>query len=195
MSGDDPERAPAPAQPTKPEPEDLREALRFLHVVDMQTKAKLAELSATVNAMMETLVGEGHLPLAAYEKKKRLAIVRENDQAKREAAVEVTDIPDKYALTDLPDIDCASLIPICKARCCALQFPLSVQDLDERVVRWDYARPYRIAQAESGYCVHNEGGRCGVYHHRPGVCRAYDCRNDKRIWADFERKIPAEQEP
>jgi hypothetical protein len=21
------------------------------------------------------------------------------------------------------------------------------------------------------------------------VCRAYDCRNDKRIWADFERKI------
>lgn len=184
---------PVAGSPPAAGPEDLREALRFLHVVEMQTKAKLAELSATVQAMMETLVAEGHLPLTAYEKKKRLAIVRENEQAREEVGVEVSGVPDKYALGDLPDVDCAALLPICQARCCKLHFPLSVQDLDERVVRWNYARPYQIAKRPDGYCVHNEGGRCGVYAHRPAICRTYDCRNDRRIWADFEKRIPAEK--
>lgn len=185
--------AAAASGPAAAGPEDLGEALRFLHVVEMQTKAKLAELSATVQAMMETLVAEGHLPLPLYEKKKRLAIVRENDQAASEAGVEVSPMPDKYALGDLPDVDCGALLHLCRARCCTLSFPLSVQDLDERVVRWNYARPYQIARRPDGYCAHNEGGRCGVYQHRPATCRLYDCRNDRRIWADFERRIPAEQ--
>jgi Fe-S-cluster containining protein len=41
--------------------------------------------------------------------------------------------------------------------------------------------------------VHLERGgcRCSIYAQRPVPCRAYDCRNDKRIWADFERRIPS----
>jgi Fe-S-cluster containining protein len=64
---------------------------------------------------------------------------------------------------------------------------LSVQDIQEGVVRWDYLHPYTIARAPSGYCTHCRPDLgCGVYEHRPAVCRGYDCRADKRIWADFE---------
>jgi len=71
------------------------------------------------------------------------------------------------------------------------------QDLDEGTVKWDYARPYMIRKKPNGYCIHHEAstGRCGVYEKRPGVCRTYDCRNDKRIWQDFEFRIPAAEAP
>jgi Fe-S-cluster containining protein len=185
--GSAPEMAPRPATP-----EDIPDALRFLHLMEAQTKARVAELSTSLNALVETLIGEGSLPLEAYEKRKRLAMVRENERSSSEARIDIIDIPDKYTLTDLPNIDCQSLLPLCKARCCTLTFALSVQDLDERVVRWNYARPYQIAQREDGYCVHTrEGGGCSIYERRPGVCRAYDCRRDTRIWTDFEKRIPA----
>ena len=28
-----------------------------------------------------------------------------------------------------------------------------------------------------------------LYRRRPVACRAYDCRNEKRIWVDFEKKL------
>lgn len=177
--------------PPPPEPEDLAAGLRFVHLLQAQTHARVAELSATLSAVVEVLVGEGALPLEAYEKRKRLTVLRENERTAREAAIEITDIPDKYALADLPEIDCEARLPLCRARCCTLSFALSVQDLDERVARWRYARPYLIAQRPDGYCVHNEGGRCGIYERRPGVCRTYDCRQDRRIWIDFEGRVPA----
>jgi Fe-S-cluster containining protein len=107
--------------------------------------------------------------------------------------VELGEPVDKYESTSPPDLDCAALFPICRARCCSLNFALTTQDLDEGVVKWDLGRPYLIRQSvETGRCVHQDvpTGRCGVYHHRPSICRTYDCRKDKRIWADFDRKIP-----
>ena len=120
-----------------------------------------------------------------------MTVLRENEKAAQNASVDIADIPDKYALEE-PDIDCAALLPLCKARCCTMAFPLSRQDLDERVVRWDYGQPYTIARNTTGYCVHNSAGKCEVYDKRPGVCRSYDCRQDKRIWKDFEKRIPAD---
>jgi Fe-S-cluster containining protein len=98
----------------------------------------------------------------------------------------------KYGVSS-PEIDCAALIPICQARCCRLSVNLSFQDLDDGL-RWEYARPYELRRRESdGYCVYSstETRGCGVYKKRPAVCRSYDCRNDKRIWIDFEQRIPA----
>ena len=48
-----------------------------------------------------------------------------------------------------------------------------------------------IAHDADGYCRHldRKGCRCTVYANRPVPCRAYDCRKDKRIWADFENRI------
>ncbi len=96
-----------------------------------------------------------------------------------------------WALDELPDVDCVALYPICKARCCRFYFPLSVADVERGVVRWDPRRPYFIRNAPDGRCVHQgERGACGVYHDRPAPCRVYDCRDDPRIWLDFEHELP-----
>jgi Fe-S-cluster containining protein len=107
--------------------------------------------------------------------------------------IHLVETPDKYAATDSVQIDCEHRIHLCKASCCKLWFALSVQDLDERIVKWNYAQPYAIAQNREGYCVHldhSQGCQCNVYQNRPLVCRTYDCRQDKRIWLDFDNRIP-----
>jgi Fe-S-cluster containining protein len=171
-------------------PDDVGGGLRFVHLVELQTRAQVSELTATVDALIETLIGEGQLPLKAFEKRKRLTVIRETERASRDAGVEMAAVDDKYALPGLPRIDCEARLPLCLARCCTLPFVLSAQDLDEGVARWDYARPYLIRRRDSGYCVHNEGG-CTIYEGRPAACRLYDCRKDRRIWVDFDARIPA----
>jgi hypothetical protein len=99
---------------------------------------------------------------------------------------------DKYDPATEVTIDCASRLPLCRAACCRLGFFLSNQDLQEGVVRWDLARPYHVKQREDGYCVHCTPARtCEVWEQRPAPCRTYDCRQDARIWLDFEARIPS----
>jgi Fe-S-cluster containining protein len=172
---------------------DLEKGLRFLHVLGMQTKLDLSDLVSTLFALLEELVESGQLNVERFDERRLRLQEREEARLKERPHVQLTDPVDKYALKDLPPIDCEALIPICKARCCRLTFPLSFQDLDERVVQWDYGKPYMIRQKVDGYCVHNdcESNHCTVYHHRPATCRAYDCREDKRIWLDFKNHVPA----
>lgn len=175
-------------------PEDVERGLRFNHIVDHQTRTKLTELSASFYALVETMIARGVVPLDEYEKRRATTLAREQEKSKSELQPQVSNIPDKYKLEQLPAIDCEARLPLCKARCCTLTFPLSIQDLDERVVRWDYSRPYQIGRRPDGYCVHNKAGtcQCEVYEHRPGICRTYSCQNDKRIWKDFDARIPAD---
>jgi Fe-S-cluster containining protein len=194
MSDSEKPPTPPPSAPPPLTPEDFDRGLRFSHAVDMQTKQRLGELSSTVYAVIETLVARGVLPVEDYDKRRQEAVKREAARPRDNEYLPVlSDVPDKYKLTDLPQIDCEARIPLCKARCCTLTFPLSTQDLDERVVRWDYGRPYYIGRKPDGYCIHidDKSRGCGVYNHRPGICRTYDCRNDRRIWQDFEKRIPA----
>lgn len=174
----------------KPPPEDVAEALRFLHLCDATLKDRVSEVSATVTALLETLVAEGHLPLDQYEQRKRLTVLREDKRATEEPGAELCDVADKRSQV-APVIDCEARLPICKARCCKLEVVLSVEDLDERILRWEYRRPYHLGKRSDGYCVHHAEGGCGVYADRPAQCRLYDCRNDRRIWLDFDARIPA----
>jgi hypothetical protein len=32
--------------------------------------------------------------------------------------------------------------------------------------------------------------RCTVYDARPIPCRGFDCRGDRRIWLDFDGRVP-----
>jgi Fe-S-cluster containining protein len=193
--GDEPPAKDPPARVRLPIlPEDVERGLRFNHLVEHQTRAKLADLSASFYALVETMIAKGVVPVDEYEKRRQITLAREQEKQKTEIAPQVSLIPDKYKLEALPEIDCEARVHLCKAKCCTLVFPLSVQDLDERVVRWDYSKPYQIGRRPDGYCVHNEPGtcHCTVYDHRPGICRRYDCRTDKRIWSDFEARIPAQ---
>jgi len=94
---------------------------------------------------------------------------------------------DKYAFAAEARVDCENRVHLCKAACCRMLFPLSRQDIAERLVMWDLEAPYLIAQTEDGWCRHLDRAACNctVREHRPIPCRAYDCRNDPRIWSDF----------
>ena len=99
------------------------------------------------------------------------------------------DGPDKYAPRALPKIDCEALLPLCRARCCRLTFQLTRQDIADGL-RWNSADGFANAKGPDGYCAHHERDGCTVYDRRPLVCRTYDCRQDPRIWIDFERRVP-----
>lgn len=167
-----------------------------MHTLGMQSKMDLVDFTNRVLAITELLIASGHLDLRAYEQRRVLVAKREADRLEREGHVYVmlTDAPDKYALTNLPDLDCKLLHHLCKGCCCVMSFHLSRQDLDERIVQWEYGNPYHIRQGKNGFCVHwvPETHSCGIYESRPALCRTYDCRKDERIWKDFERGILAE---
>jgi Fe-S-cluster containining protein len=102
---------------------------------------------------------------------------------------------DKYRIApdELPDIPCAELLPLCRARCCSFRFALSQQDLDEGVARWDATEPYLILHSAQGTCTHLDvSAGCSIYAQRPRPCRVFDCREDRRIWRDFALHIPAQ---
>lgn len=89
-----------------------------------------------------------------------------------------------------PPVDCTARMPVCHAVCCMLKFALTADEVEQGEVKWDIGHPYLIRGDRDGYCVHNEpGGNCGVYEHRPRVCRRYSCVNDDRIWTDFDAMV------
>ena len=181
---------------TKPQTslrDDLDAGLRHLHFMGMQTKQDLIDVTSRLFALIEELVANGQLDLQSFEERRLRLQQKEEGRLQERAHVLVDNTADKYELKDLPQIDCKSRLDLCKARCCRLTFPLSFQDLDEGTLKWNYSNPYLIRHKDNDYCMHYDcdSRLCLVYENRPATCRTYDCRNDKRIWIDFERRIPA----
>jgi Fe-S-cluster containining protein len=168
---------------------DLDDALRFLHKLMMQTKRAVMQHKAMVDALAE------QLPVDAAAVQKRLEPIQKHELVRIQDHVHlrIYENVDKYDVVE-PEIDCAARIHICKGRCCKMYFSLSRQDLREHVVQWDHANPYFIRHGADGFCVHSskETRFCTVYENRPAICRAYSCKNDKRIWKDFDKMIPQE---
>ena len=84
-------------------------------------------------------------------------------------------------------VNCQERLPICKAICCKLSFALTAGEVEAGDVKWDLGMPYHIRQESSGFCTHlrDDPRGCGVYEHRPAICRRYSCAGDERIWKDF----------
>ncbi|HTR51551.1 MAG TPA: YkgJ family cysteine cluster protein [Kofleriaceae bacterium] len=190
---------------------ELERALRTLNLRDTDIRDALLQLAARVVVLTDELTRrlDGVEPMPALPNTPApvaTATIEHsvNEQidatlvkiraADLDRGVALDVIGDKYT-TPVGGPNCAELLHLCNARCCTFTFPLSTVDLDEGVIRWDYAKPYTIRQrASDGYCVHNDAAThtCTVHGQRPRVCRVYDCRTDKRIWADFDQRIPAD---
>lgn len=162
---------------------DLQVALDELGE-DLSAPGHNADLAHRLEWLVDLLVLRGHL-MPGHRKML--------DKMRGEASpVRLANYTDKRALIGA-DIDCASLLPLCRGRCCAYAVSLSIEDLEEGKLGWDVHQPYLLPRnRDTGYCgCLGSDGRCTVYADRPGTCRAYDCRGDPRVWIDFEARIPA----
>jgi Fe-S-cluster containining protein len=175
---------------------ELARGLEYTHIRANTNTSKLLEIASFSYSLIELLAEKGIISIEEVDERKAVVAERLGDKFREAGMGVVRSEPelDKYALETEVEIDCENRIDVCKAACCRLQFALSRQDVEEGIVQWEFSRPYMIRHSPDGYCAHLEredGCRCGVYEHRPVPCRAYDCREDSRIWADFERKIPS----
>ena len=178
---------------------EFERALRHLNLADLDVRDLVLKLAAQVVTLTAEISRRLPPPddLATIEVAVEQAVgaalteIRASDAGASRVALHTS--ADKYAVVAV-DIPCAELIPLCEGRCCSFTFPLSTQDLDEGVIRFDYGQPYMIRQRSSdGYCVHCDPTTraCDSHAARPGTCRTYDCRNDPRVWIDYENRIPA----
>lgn len=171
--------------------QDMERGLRFTNIMLTVTQEQSNEAVSYVQALIDLLV--------------RNKLIREEDleepleRARKEIEdvlmprVRLAEMGDKYSDSQSVLLDCPGLIPLCHGRCCTFRFYLSKQDLEEGAALWDYGNPYWIRQTDDGFCVHSDPATrlCKIHTNRPHICRKYDCRNDKRIWLDFEKRIPA----
>lgn len=152
--------------------------------------ADIRELRALLAQVIDILchrgdINEGHTRL--------LGKIAQRARRPDKPVVKLSVITDKHEV-DNSEVDCPSIHPICQARCCTLNVHLAEQDVREGKIEWEIRDPYSLPRSGDGYCIYleRETGRCGCYHDRPATCRTYSCKEDKRIWIDFDERIPAD---
>jgi hypothetical protein len=172
---------------------DVLRGLLYTHSRANANTSELCHAAATVETLVDLLAEEGVLERDAFDQRRQSTEGRlRRDFFERGMAVAMQEFDvGKHEFDGAAEIDCENRIPLCGAACCKLSFALCSEDVREGVIRWDLGEPYMIAHGDDGYCVHMDRGtcRCGVYEQRPIPCRGYDCRQDRRIWLDFERRI------
>lgn len=173
--------------------DEVAGGLRYTHARANSNTAKLLDVASFTYAAIEILAERGLISIEELDERKKIIANRLVEKFREEGIGAAYQDPehDKYSFEATVEIDCASRIDLCRAACCRLRFALSHQDVEEGIVQWDFSHPYFIASGEDGYCHHLDRGcmRCSIHDNRPVPCRGYDCRKDKRIWSDFERRI------
>jgi Fe-S-cluster containining protein len=169
----------------------LSGGLQFANLLASVNQENIKDNMVLLHSLVEVLVSKGLIHVHELEQRKKTLITSLSQSDEQVPKVQLMETPDKYAPDNERILDCADRYPICKGICCTLWFALSVQDLEEGIVRWNYSYPYGIAQDHDGYCAHfdRSSGKCTIYENRPLPCRAYDCRESKRVWLDFENKV------
>jgi Putative zinc- or iron-chelating domain len=172
--------------------EQTRRGSLFAQAVASEQIARANQTEAAVYGLIDLLIEKGALSpdevAAAIEQ-----TGRDMQQAGRQATLEVIVRDDGSAPTVSADeIDCAARIPYCKAACCKLRWPMTLEEAESGPVKWDLGRPFFNRHGAHGYChqfdVESQG--CNVYEQRPQPCRQYSCIDDARIWLDFENMVP-----
>jgi Fe-S-cluster containining protein len=169
---------------------EVADGFRYAHFRADANTGKLLEIASFLYAAIDLLNKKGLLDLAELDEHKKQAAANLVEKFAERGMGVVYQKPeyDKYAFEGETSIDCENRVHLCRAACCKLRFALSKQDVEEGIVSWDFSAPYLIARGAGGYCQHLDSEKkcCSVHAHRPTPCRAYDCRQDKRIWLDFE---------
>ncbi len=173
--------------------DEVAAGLRYAHFRADANTSKLLEVASFLYAAIDLLSQKGLLDIQELDERKKAAAANLVEKFAERGMGVVYQKPeyDKYSFEGGATIDCENRVQLCKAACCKLRFALSKQDVEEGIVRWDFSAPYLIARGPNGYCQHldQEKKCCSVYGHRPIPCRGYDCRNDPRIWLDFENRV------
>jgi Fe-S-cluster containining protein len=173
--------------------QEVAEGLLYTHSRLNATTTKTLEAASFLYALIELLNERGIITIEELDERKRVVGQRLVEQFRQNGNGVMFQDPeyDKYTFQSGVQIDCENRVHLCKAACCRLPFALSKQDVREGIVRWDLGQPYLIDQGKDGYCNHLDRSSlgCSIYQNRPVPCRGCDCRNDKRIWLDFEKMI------
>jgi len=174
--------------------QSIADGLLYTHTRLNANQRKTLEAASFLYALVELLNEKGLITIEELDDRKEMVAQRLTEQLRREGTGTLVQDPeyDKYNFPHGAQIDCAQRLHLCKGSCCRLPFALSKQDVREGIVHWDWGQPYVIEHNANGYCTHMDCRTrvCTIYTHRPAPCRGYDCRQDQRIWLDFEQRIP-----
>ena len=173
--------------------QELANGFLYAHSRLNANTAKMLEAASFLYALVELLNEKGILTIEELDERKHIVGQRLVEQFKRDGNGVMLQDPeyDKYYFDQQVTLDCGDRVSLCHAACCRLPFALSKQDIREGIVQWDFGQPYLIAHDGNGACAHldPETRHCTVWAQRPVPCRGFDCRNDQRIWLDYEHKI------
>jgi Fe-S-cluster containining protein len=173
------------------EPDPLRELERqvergnvFAHAVLSEQASRANENEAIIRGLVELLIERE--VVEAEDLVAAVKAVRGQTNVDPDIAIRVDDENDpEYGAP----VDCEARLHICKAVCCRLRFPLSVEEVESGgPLKWDLGRPYFNRHGSDGYCHQCDGEThaCQIYDERPAPCRQYSCVGDDRIWKDFD---------
>ncbi len=170
--------------------DEVAHGLLYTHSRANANSSKVLEVASFSYALIELLKERGVISIEELDERKK--------QVNERLAKKFTETGMGVALTkeaheengdqETVEIDCENRLHLCHAACCRLRFALSARDVESGKVKWNLGQPYMIRQGADGYCHHLDRATkfCSIYEDRPFVCRAYDCRQDERIWKDFE---------
>ena len=165
-------------------------AAMHAHTIDSALAGRIHALESTVYGLVDLLVNKrlvGESELTASANCIAQTIEDRGERAHGGVAIRV-DPPEPQPVAA---VNCAERIPICKAVCCRLTFPLTTEEIQDGHLKWELGQPYFIRHDERGACVHQDRSTClcAVYSERPNLCKHYSCQADKRIWKDFAKMI------
>ncbi|MBW2663024.1 MAG: YkgJ family cysteine cluster protein [Deltaproteobacteria bacterium] len=183
------------AEPLPKIQKELSSGLLYTHTRINANTTKILEAASFLYALIELLDEKGLISIDELdERKKHVAGRLVQNFVESGIGLMYQDIEsDKYIFEHEAKVDCQSRLPFCKAICCKFPFALSRQDVEEGIVKWEFARPYLINHDPEGYCSHldRETYRCTVHENRPLPCRGFDCQDNEKwqVWVDYEKRV------
>ena len=169
--------------------DELARILASLVPAEGEPAADVRAIRARVDLLVDLLVARGALTEGHRRLLAKVGVGAAATEAKK---VRLRVYVDKYTVPS-SDVDCEARMHLCHGRCCWPSIELTTQDLEEGKLRWTIDEPYLLRKDADGRCTYQDRGTggCNAYQHRPATCRIYDCRQDNRVWLDFEKRIPA----